>query len=159
MRGAMRGAGPSAPRATVPGAHAVGRNTSCATERTAEPEDEQNREGAGIERTRQQRPSPHTLWEITAKLRRVGELVGEGMLVTEAVRHVGVSDSTYYRWRAARRARAEAHAPDQGGPTSPDPDREQRLHRLEVENTRLRRALADVMIEKQALMEAATGLA
>lgn len=88
---------------------------------------------------------PHTPEEIAAKLRRVGALVGQGMLVIEAVRAVGISDSTYYRWRAERRARTE-----QGGP---DPDQAQRLRRLEVENTRLRRAVAELVIEKQALKE------
>lgn len=83
--------------------------------------------------------------EIAAKLREVGALVGQGLLITEAVRRIGVSDSTYYRWRAECRVQADQNRPD--------PDRAQRLHRLELENTRLRRAVADLIIEKQALKE------
>lgn len=116
-----------------------------------------DREGLDSER---EPPPPYTPEEIAAKLRRVGDLVGQGVLVTEAVRAVGVSDSTYYRWRAARRRCAQMV--DKGGANpdaGPDPDREQRLRRLEVENTRLRRAVAELAIEKQALKEAVFGLA
>ena len=96
-----------------------------------------------------ERKRQHTPEEIAAKLRQVGVLVGQGMLVTDAVRRVRVSDSTYYRWCADGRVRAE--------PGRPDPDQMQRLRRLEVENTRLRRAVADLVIEKQALKEATSG--
>ena len=105
-------------------------------------------EGKVMERTR-----PHASEKVAAKLRRVGALVGQGMLVTEAVRHIGVSNSTYYRWRAARRVLPPA------GSCAPDSNRERRLRQLEVENTRLRRAVAELTIEKQALKEAVSGLA
>lgn len=89
--------------------------------------------------------------EVAAKLRQVGMLVGQGMLVTRAIRRIGVSDSTYYRWRADRQEQAEQ--------ISPNPGQTQRFHQLEVENKRLRCALADVMIERQVLKEAAAGVA
>ena len=117
----------------------------------------------GVDRLHEGEPAmkgarpPHTPEEVAAKLRRVGELVGQGLLVAEAVRAVGVSDSTYYRWRAARRAQAGMQTGDQGAPSA-DPDRERRLRRLEVENTRLRRAVADLAIEKQALKETASDM-
>lgn len=103
------------------------------------------------DRPRMGRKQPHTPEQAVAKLSRISTLVRQGMPVTQAVRTVGVSDTTYYRWRAARRAQA-----GQGGH---DPDQELRLRRLEVENTRLRRAVADLAIEKQALKEATCGLA
>ena len=81
-------------------------------------------------------------------MRQMGELVGEGLLISEAVRRIGVSDSTYYRWRANRRPKAE-HA-------WPDPIQAQLVQRLEVENTRLRRAVAELVIEKQALKDGAS---
>ena len=99
---------------------------------------------------------PHTPEEIAAKLRQVGVLVGQGRLVTEAVHAVGVSASTYYRWRAAHRGQA---TDQEGATTHPEPDQAQRLRRLEVENTRLRRAVAELAIEKQALKEAGPGFA
>ncbi len=40
------------------------------------------------------------------KLRQIGMLVGQGMLVTEAIQNVGISASTYYLWRANLRAQA-----------------------------------------------------
>ena len=89
--------------------------------------------------------------EVTAKLRQVGMLVSRGMLVTKAIRRIGVSDSTYYRWRADRQEQAQR--------ISPDPGQVQRLHQLEVENKRLRWALADVMLERQVLKEAASDAA
>ena len=71
------------------------------------------------------------------------------MLLTNAIRQIGVAQSTYYRWRA------DHHAP--GEQNEPDPDQAQRLRGLEVENTRLRRAVAELVIEKQALKETAFG--
>lgn len=91
----------------------------------------------------------HGPQEIVAKLRQVGTLVGQGMLVTEAIRRIGVAEGTYYRWRAAHHA--------QGGQGDPDTEQAKRMLRLEVENTQPRRALADVILEKQALKEVVSG--
>lgn len=35
------------------------------------------------------------------KCRRIVELIGSGMGVTESCREVGISEKTYYRWRQA----------------------------------------------------------
>ena len=37
--------------------------------------------------------------EIVAKLRQVEVLQGQGMTIAEAVRQIGVTEQTYYRWR------------------------------------------------------------
>ena len=37
--------------------------------------------------------------EIVAKLRQVDVLVSQGQGVAEAIRPIGVSEVTYYRWR------------------------------------------------------------
>lgn len=100
-----------------------------------------------LERTRPQY-GPN---EIAGKLRRVNALVGRGFLVAEAVRRIGVSDSTYYRWLTKNRRQIE-HG-------TSDPEQAQRMRRLELENTRLRRAVAELVIEKQALKEGILGLA
>ena len=42
----------------------------------------------------------HTAEEIVAKLRQVDVLTAQGRPVAEAVRAIGVSEVTYYRWRA-----------------------------------------------------------
>ena len=62
-------------------------------------------------------------------------LTAQGKLVAEAVRAIGVSEPSYYRWRA-----------EYGG-----------LKQLEAENARLRKAVADLTLEKVILKEAASG--
>jgi putative transposase len=39
--------------------------------------------------------------EIVAKLRQVDVLVSQGQGMTEAIRQIGMSEVTYYRWRRA----------------------------------------------------------
>ncbi len=83
---------------------------------------------------------------MTARLHEIGVMVGQGMLMSEAIRRAGVAGSTYYKWRAANhRARA----------VGKDMSQTQRMQTLMVENTRLRQAVADLTIEKQALKEVA----
>src|ERR1700730_7888016 len=61
--------------------------------------------------------------EIVAKLRQVDVLTSQGQSVAEAIRSIGVSEVTYYRWRQ-----------EFGGLKS---DQVKRLKDLETENTRL----------------------
>ena len=70
-------------------------------------------------------------------------LVGQGKAVADAVRAIGVTEATYYRWRA-----------EFGGLKL---DQVKRLKVLEQENGRLRRAVADLTGEKLVLKEAALG--
>src|SRR3978361_525135 len=79
----------------------------------------------------------HKPEEIVAKLRQVEGLVGQGKPVAEAVRAIGVTEATYYRWRA-----------EYGGLKL---DQVKRLKQLEQENARLRRAVADLTLEKLVL--------
>ena len=81
--------------------------------------------------------------QIIAKLRQVEVLVGQGKPVAEAIRAIGVAEPTYYRWRA-----------EYGGLKL---DQVRRLKQLEQENSRLRRAVSDLTIEKLILKEAASG--
>ena len=37
--------------------------------------------------------------EIVAKLRQVDVLVSQGQVMADAIRQIGVSEVTYYRWR------------------------------------------------------------
>jgi len=86
------------------------------------------------------RPKPE---EIVTKLRQVEVLQGQGMPIADAVRQIGVTQQTYYRWRKLY-----------GGM-----GREQlkRLKVLEKENQRLRRAVSDLTLDKLILTEAAQG--
>ena len=81
--------------------------------------------------------------QIVAKPRQVEVLAAQGKPVGEAVRAIGVTEPTYYRWRA-----------EYGGLKL---DQVKRLKRLEQENGRLRKAVADLTLEKLVLKEAASG--
>ena len=83
----------------------------------------------------------HTPDEIVAKLRQVDVLVSQGQ--AEAIRAIGVSEVAYYRWRQ-----------EFGGLKA---DQVKRLRALEAENARLRRAVAELTLDKQILAEAARG--
>ena len=85
----------------------------------------------------------HTAEEIVAKLRQVDVLTSQGRSVADAVRAIGVSEVTYYRWRS-----------EYGGLKG---DQVKRLKALEAENARLRRAVSDLTLEKVILAEAARG--
>ena len=85
----------------------------------------------------------HKPEEVVAKLRQVEVLTGQGKPVAEAVRAIGVTEVTYYRWRQ-----------EYGGLKG---DQVKRLKELEAENTRLRRAVSDLTLEKLILREAAAG--
>lgn len=80
---------------------------------------------------------------IVLKLRQVEVLQGQGKSVQEAVRQIGVTVQTYYRWRK-----------EYGGMNR---DQLKRLKELEVENQRLRRAVSDLTVDKLILTEAARG--
>jgi len=85
----------------------------------------------------------HTAEEIVAKLRQVDVLMAHGKPVADAVRAIGVTEVTYYRWRN-----------EYGGLKG---DQVKRLKELESENTRLRRAISDLTLDKLILQEAARG--
>jgi putative transposase len=78
-----------------------------------------------------------------AKLRQVDVLVSQGRSVAEAIRAIGVTEVTYYRWRR-----------EFGGLKG---DQVKRLKDLEAEDARLRQAVAELTLDKQILAEAARG--
>ena len=85
----------------------------------------------------------YTPEEIVAKLRQVDVLVSQGQNIADAIRQIGVSEVTYYRWRR-----------EYGGLKT---DQVKRLKELEQENSRLRRAVSDLTLDKLILQEAARG--
>ena len=85
----------------------------------------------------------HSAEEIVAKLRQVDVLAAQGRPVAEAIRSIGVTEVTYYRWRS-----------EYGGLKG---DQVKRLKELETENARLRRAVSDLTLDKLILAEAARG--
>ncbi len=85
----------------------------------------------------------HKPEEIVAKLRQVDVLQGQGMSRLDAIRQIGVTEFTYYRWRK-----------NYGGMGT---DQLKQLKQLVLENQRLRKAVADLTLDKQILAEAARG--
>src|SRR5919112_6530446 len=89
------------------------------------------------------RKKRHTPEEIISKLRQVDVLVAQGSPVADAIRSIEVTEVTYYRWRQ-----------EYGGLKS---DQVKRMKELETENQRLRKAIADLTLDKLILQEAARG--
>ena len=79
--------------------------------------------------------------EIVTKLRQVEVLRGQGATMVDAIRQIGVTEVTFYRWRK-----------EYGGLSA---DQLKRLKELEKENERLRRAVSDLTLDKLILAEAA----
>ena len=79
--------------------------------------------------------------EIVAKPRQVDVLHSQGSTIADAIRQIGVSEVTLYRWRK-----------EYGGLKT---DELKHLKELEKENERLRRAVSDLTLDKLILKEAA----
>ena len=81
--------------------------------------------------------------EIIAKLREVEVRLSRSETTGQAVRAIGVTEQTYYRWRK-----------EYGGLQV---DQAKRMKDLEKENQRLRRAVSDLTLDNQILKEVAQG--
>ena len=81
--------------------------------------------------------------EIIAKLRETEVLLSQGQTTSQAVRGLGITEQTYYRWRK-----------EYGGLKV---DQARRLKDLEKENGRLRKAVSNLTLDKLILEEAAKG--
>jgi transposase-like protein len=86
------------------------------------------------------RPKPE---EIVVKLRQVEVLMGQGMPRIDAIRQIGVTEQTYYRWKKKYGGMGTKQLKE--------------LKRLQKENERLRRAVSDLTLDKLILSEAARG--
>ncbi len=81
--------------------------------------------------------------QIIGKLREAEVVLATGGTVAVACKQIGVTIQTYYRWRR-----------EYGGLKV---DQAKRLQALEKENGQLRRAVADLTLDKLILREAAKG--
>ncbi len=81
--------------------------------------------------------------QIIHHLREAEVLLAQGQTVGEVCRRIGVSEQSFYRWRR-----------EYGGLKV---DQARRLKDLEQENVRLKRAVADLTLDKQNPKEAAEG--
>ena len=89
------------------------------------------------------RGKPEQAEQIIPKLREVEVELGRGKTVAEAVKKIGVTEQTYYRWKKKF-----------GGLRI---DQAKRLKELEKENSRLKCLLADAELDKAILREVAEG--
>jgi putative transposase len=85
----------------------------------------------------------HTPEQIVRKLREGERLLNEGRDLTEVIRHLEVSEATWNRWRN-----------QYGGMKATEA---RRLRELEVENSRLKKLLAEAELDKAMLKELAEG--
>ena len=81
--------------------------------------------------------------QIIFKLREVEVLVGQGETVVSACRSIAVTEQTYYRWRK-----------QYGGMQVPQA---KEFKNLQLENARLKKAVAELTLEKLVLKEALSG--
>jgi putative transposase len=85
----------------------------------------------------------HTPEQVVRKLREADRLLGEGHELEDVIKHLEVSEQTYFRWRNQF-----------GGMKA---DEVKRLKELEAENERLKRIVADQALNIAALNEVAKG--
>ena len=84
-----------------------------------------------------------TAEQIIGKLREAEILLSQGKTLEQAIRAIGVTGNTYYRWRK-----------EYGGMKI---DQAKRLKDLEAENMRLKRAVAELTVDNQILKEVSKG--
>jgi transposase-like protein len=81
--------------------------------------------------------------QIVNLLRKMEVEIANGKTTSEAAREVGITEQTYYRWRK-----------EFGGLKL---DQAKRLKKLEQENGRLKRLVAELPLQKQVLRDVAQG--
>ena len=85
----------------------------------------------------------YTTEQIITNLRKVDVLINEGKTIAEAVREIGTTETTYYKWRKEYRGMTVSEA--------------KRLKELEKENSRLKKLVADLSLDIAILKDVAEG--
>jgi transposase-like protein len=94
--------------------------------------------------------------EIATKLAHANDLATQGKLQSEIARTLGVSVMTLHRWRKAPLGPQPAFvATHEAGQTDRTRGGGDRIVELQLENSRLRRLVTDLLLEKIKLEEAA----
>ena len=89
---------------------------------------------------KQKRPTPE---QIIMKLREAEVIISQGNTISTAARQIGVTEQTYYRWRNQYGGMKTSQA--------------KKMKALEQENARLKKAVAELTLDKLILKEAAEG--
>lgn len=85
----------------------------------------------------------HTPEQIVKKLREAEKLRAEGMTIGQAAKKLGTTEQTLHRWK------------NQYGDLSRD--QAKRLKELETENSRLKKMVAEMALDNEALKELSRG--
>jgi transposase-like protein len=85
----------------------------------------------------------HTPEQIIAKLREADAMLGNGSTIGQVCQKLGIAEQTFHRWRN-----------QYGGMKA---NEAKRLKELELENTRLKKLVADLSLDKAMLKEVASG--
>jgi putative transposase len=82
-----------------------------------------------------------TAEEIARVLREAERDLAKGLTVSDICRKQGIAETTYYRWR-------QEHAPEQV-------NSDRRCRALELETDRLKKLVAELLLDKQMLQDIA----
>jgi putative transposase len=96
----------------------------------------------------------HSKAEIVSKLSQASDLAEQGKLQSEIARTLGVSVMTLHRWRKAL-AHADSMAVYKRSNSNSIGNEERRIAELQLENSRLRQLVTDLLLERMKLEEAA----
>ena len=89
------------------------------------------------------KPKRYTTEQIIANLHKVDVMINEGKTIAEAVREIGTTETTYYKWRKEFRGMTVSEAT--------------RLKDLEKENSRLKKLVADLSLDNAILKDFVEG--
>lgn len=87
--------------------------------------------------------SRHSPEQIIAKLREADALLATGATIGQVVQKLQIAEQTYHRWRNQYGGMKASEA--------------KRLKELEIENTRLKKLVADLSLDNAMLKEVAKG--
>jgi transposase-like protein len=85
----------------------------------------------------------HTTDEVVRKLREAEVLEGQGQMIAQVCQRLEISEQTLHRWRKQFRGMGDEQI--------------KRLKELEEENRRLKKAVADLVLDKQIIEEVLRG--
>ena len=96
----------------------------------------------------------HSQRETASKLAEADDLANQGKLQNDIANTLGISVMTLHRWRKSRPkpVMTAVNEPEEFEPKLP---RDQQLSELQHENSRLRRLVIDLLLEKTELQETA----
>jgi putative transposase len=99
----------------------------------------------------------HTVAEIAAKLEEADAMSAQGKLHGDIAKQLGVSVMTYHRWRKARESLPFSAllppSPSEAEMNASPIEQSRRISELQLENSRLRRLVTDMLLEKMKLEE------